>query len=128
MRINCGDNGAFAPFTADQYSSGGAQKTRAVTISVSGVTNPAPLDVYKSQRYASPFSYTIPGFTAGSSHVVRLHFAETNPANNTTNKRKFSVAINGTTKISNIDLFATAASTTPSSRSSPWPPTARANT
>jgi hypothetical protein len=107
LRINCGDNGAIPPFIADTDFSGGAGKTRAVTISLSGVVNPAPVDVYKSQHYASPFTYTIPGFTAGSSHLIRLHFAETNPNNNGPNKRKFSVAINGTTQISNLDLWAT---------------------
>lgn len=107
VKINCGDNGAFAPFVTDKFFSGGAGKTRAVTISLAGVTNPAPVDVYKSQRYASPFTYTIPGFTPGTNHLVRLHFAETNPNNNAANRRKFSVAINGTTKISDLDLFAT---------------------
>jgi hypothetical protein len=106
VSINCGNNGAFPPFVADKFSSGGATKTRSVIISLAGVDNPAPADVYKSQRYASPFSYTIPGFGAGSQHKIYLHFAETNPANNAPNRRKFSVAINGTTQITNLDLFA----------------------
>ena len=107
VRINCGDNGAISPFVADKDFSGGAGKTRNVTIDLGGVVNPAPMAVYQSQRYASPFSYTIPGFTSGTTHVIRLHFAETNALNNAPNKRKFSVAINGTTKISNLDLYAT---------------------
>jgi hypothetical protein len=107
LQINCGGP-TVATFVADKDFSGGAQKTRANTISLAGVTNPAPMTVYQSQRYASPYSYTLPGFAAGSSHLIRLHFAETNPLNNAAGKRKFSVAINGTTKISNLDLFATA--------------------
>jgi hypothetical protein len=107
VRINCGDNGAQSPFLADQFFSGGAGKTRANAIDLTGVSNPAPLAVYQSQHYASPFSYTIPGFTAGSSHLIRLHFAETNPVNNAAGKRKFSVTINGGLQISNLDLFAT---------------------
>lgn len=107
VQINCGDNGAIAPFIADTDFSGGAGKTRTNVIDLTKVKNPAPMAVYQSQHYASPFTYTIPGFTAGSSHLVRLHFAETNPANNAPNKRKFSVAINGTTRISNLDLYAT---------------------
>jgi hypothetical protein len=107
VQINCGDNGAIPPFIADTDFSGGAGKTRTNVIDLTKVTNPAPMTVYQSQHYASPFTYTIPGFTAGSSHLIRLHFAETNPANNAPNRRKFSVAINGTTQISNLDLFAT---------------------
>ena len=108
VQINCGDNGAIAPFIADTDFSGGAGKTRTNTIDLTGVVNPAPTaPIYQSQHYSSPFTYTIPGFTAGSTHLVRLHFAETNPVNNGPNKRKFSVAINGTTQISNLDLYAT---------------------
>jgi hypothetical protein len=107
IRINCGNNGAIPPFIADTDFSGGAGKTRTNVIDLTGVVNPAPMAVYQSQHYASPFTYTIPGLAAASSHVVRLHFAETNPLNNAPNKRKFSVAINGTTQISNLDLFAT---------------------
>jgi hypothetical protein len=107
IQINCGNNGAIGSFIADTDFSGGAGKTRSNTIDLSGAVNPAPMAVYQSQHYASPFTYTIPGFTAGSSHKIRLHFAETNPLNNAPNKRRFSVAINGTTQISNLDLFAT---------------------
>ncbi len=107
VQINCGDFGAIAPFIADTDFSGGAEKDRTNVIDLTKVTNPAPMKVYQNQHYASPFTYTVPGFTAGSNHLIRLHFAETNPANNGPNKRKFSVAINGTTQISNLDLFAT---------------------
>lgn len=107
VQINCGDNGAIPPFSADKFFSGGAGKTRNNVIDLSGVVNPAPMGVYQSQHYSGPFTYTIPGFVGGSSHVVRLHFAETNPANNAVGRRKFNVAINGTTQISNLDLFAT---------------------
>ena len=107
VQINCGNNGAIAPFIADTDFSGGAGKTRNNVIDLSGVVNPAPMAVYQSQHYSSPFSYTIPGLAPGSSHVIRLHFAETNPVNNAPNRRTFSVAINGATMISNLDLFAT---------------------
>jgi Malectin domain len=107
VQINCGNNGAIPPFVADTDFSGGAGKTRNNVIDLTGVVNPAPMTVYQSQHFASPYTYTIPGFTSGSSHLIRLHFAETNPANNAPNRRKFSVAINGTTQISNLDLFAT---------------------
>ncbi len=52
------------------------------------------------------FTYTIPGFTAGSSHTVRLHFAETYWT--ASGKRKFNVSINGTQVLTSFDIFATA--------------------
>lgn len=109
VKINCGDNGAFPPFIADTDFSGGSQKTRAdapITIDSSNV-DPAPIDVYKSQHYGSSFTYTIPGFAANSGHVIRLHFAETNPLNNHIGARVFSVTVNGKPEIDNLDLYKT---------------------
>jgi hypothetical protein len=106
-QISTGTTTAVGNFVADKDFSGGAIKTRTNVIDLTGAINPAPMELYQSQHYASPFTYTIPGFASGSSHLVRLHFAETNPLNNAPNKRKFSVAINGTSQISNLDLFAT---------------------
>jgi hypothetical protein len=107
VQINCGNYGAIPPFIADTDFSGGAEKNRTPNIDLTKVLNPAPMRLYQNQHYASPFTYTIPGFTPGSNHLIRLHFAETNPLNAAPNRRKFSVAINGTTEISNLDLFAT---------------------
>jgi hypothetical protein len=104
IQINCGA-GAVAPFVADVDFSGGATKTRAVTIDVSGVVNPAPASVYQSQRYNN-HSYTVPGFTAGSTHNVRLHWAETKWT--APGQRKFNVTINGTKVLSSFDVFAAA--------------------
>jgi hypothetical protein len=80
VQINCGNNGAIPPFIADTDFLGGAGKTRNNVIDLTGVVDPAPMAVYQSQHYASPFTYTIPGFTAGSNQLIRLHFAETNPS------------------------------------------------
>jgi len=75
------------------------------TIDLSGVTNPAPMAVYQTGRIGN-FTYTIPGFSAGSSHTVRLHFAETFWSS--AGSRIFNVSINGTTVLANFDIFATA--------------------
>jgi mono/diheme cytochrome c family protein len=112
VRINTGDNAGLGTFSGDQYYTGGAQKTRVnntppIYVDVTGFPDPAPLNAYLTQRYGSPFTYSIPGFVPGSSHKVRLHFAETNSANNAVGKRVFSVTINGYPQISNLDLYAT---------------------
>ena len=50
-------------------------------------------------------TYTIPGLTAGSQHTVLLHFAETYFA--AVGGREFNVAINSTTVLTNLDIYAT---------------------
>ena len=104
-QINCGSSSAVSPFTADQYASGGTQRTVTNTINVSGLTNPAPTAVYQSERYGNS-TYTLPNLTAGSQYTVRLHFAELYQT--ATGKRVFNVAINGTTVLSNFDIYAMA--------------------
>jgi beta-glucanase (GH16 family) len=104
IQINAGGP-AVAPFTADKDFAGGATISHANTIDLSGVTNPAPTAVYQTARVGN-FTYTIPGFTAGLSHTVRLHFAETYFS--TAGSRKFNVIINGTQVLSAFDIFAAA--------------------
>jgi|GEM_PF-2104200 len=102
-RINCGSNNAIAPFTGDQYASGGTQRTVTNTVSTGGVTNPAPMAVYQSERYGN-LTYTLPNLIPSGSYRVRLHFAELYQT--AAGRRRFNVAINGTTVLSSLDIFA----------------------
>ena len=110
--IDSGSTAAVTPFVADEDFSGGGTIDHANTINTSKVTNPAPAAVYQSARVTATagagttFSYTIGGFTANSSHTVRLHFAET--FHTTAGSRVFNVSINGTQVLANFDIFATA--------------------
>ncbi len=104
-RINCGSSSAASPFTADQYASGGTQHTVTNTITTSGVTNPAPMAVYQSERYGSS-TYTLPNLTPGSQYTVRLHFAELYQT--ASGKRVFDVVLNGTTVLPKFDIYAAA--------------------
>jgi hypothetical protein len=90
---------------ADKDFSGGSASTVTATIDTSGVTNPAPAAVYQSVRWGA-FTYTIPNLTPGGTYTVRLHSVEV--AFSTPGARLFSVAINGSTVLSNFDTFATA--------------------
>jgi hypothetical protein len=74
------------------------------TITTKGVTNPAPVAVYQSNRYNAP-TYTIGGLTANATYTVRLHFAETYWT--AAGKREFDVKINGTQDLTNFDIYAT---------------------
>ena len=106
-RINCGGS-AVSPFTADQFASGGTTRTVTNTINLTGLTNAAPQGVYQSERYGN-VTYTITGLTAGTVYTVRLHFAEL--FQTASGKRVFNVAINGTTVLTNFDIFAATGAT-----------------
>jgi hypothetical protein len=96
---------AAAPFVADEDFAGGATAAVTNAISTTGVTNPAPQSVYQHNRYGN-FTYTIPGFTAGASYTVRLHFAEEYWT--TAGSRVFNVSVDGTQVLTNFDIFAAA--------------------
>jgi hypothetical protein len=103
-QIDCGSSSGVSPFAADRYYSGGTARSVANDISTTGVTNPAPVGVYKSERYGN-ITYTLPNLVAGAQYTVRLHFAETWWT--ASGKRKFYVTINGTTVLPNFDIYAT---------------------
>lgn len=102
-QIDCG-GGAVSPYVADTgYNAGNAFSSTA-SISTSGVTNPAPTAVYQSVRWNPSFTYTLTGYTANTAYTVRLHFVELSFT--AAGSRKFNVAINGTSVLSNFDIFA----------------------
>jgi cysteine-rich repeat protein len=106
-QINAGGPG-ITPFVADVNFSGGSTATNWTgAIDMSGVTNPAPQAVYHTERYGStPITYTISNLTSATQYRVRLHFAENYYS--AANQRKFNVALNGTTVLSDFDVFAAA--------------------
>jgi fibronectin type 3 domain-containing protein len=103
LQIDAG-GGAVSPFVADEYFSAGNEFSSTATINTSGVTNAAPAAVYQSVRWNASFNYTLPGLTAGTSYVVRLHFVELTFT--ASGQRVFNVAINGTSVLSNFDIYA----------------------
>jgi hypothetical protein len=107
IAVNAGGPNA-SPYIADTGFSGGSTATNWTgAIDTSAAAIPAPQAVYQSERYGSPaMSYTLGGFAANSPHTVRLHFCENYFT--ASGARKFHVAINGTTVLTNFDIFATA--------------------
>lgn len=105
VQINAGGP-AVSPFAADADFSGGGTSSSANTVSLAGVTNPAPESVYQTNRVGASFSYTIPNLTADASYTVRLHFAETYWT--ASGKRIFNVNINSQQVLTNFDIFASA--------------------
>ena len=103
LNINSG-GAATGSWIADaHFNTGNTYQTNA-TIDTSLVANPAPTAVYQNVRWAASFTYTIPGFTPGGSYNVRLHLCELTWT--AANQRKFNVAINGVSVLSNYDVFA----------------------
>lgn len=80
-------------FKADKYARGGSPNSTADDVSGGAL--------YQTERYGA-FSYDIP-VTASGSYTVELHFAEI--YQNSAGSRSFSVAIEGNTVISNLDLY-----------------------
>ena len=112
VAIACGgpaesnSGGGDYSFVADEDFSGGGDNspvTATINLTQPGV-NAAPVGVYQHGR-AGASTYTIPGLTAGSQHTVLLHFAETYFS--AAGDREFNVAINGTTVLTNLDIYAT---------------------
>lgn len=101
---------ADGSFVADVDGVGGIAASTTDGIDVS-VANAAPEAVYQTQRYG-PMTYTIPGFSANGSYIVRLHFSEQywgadgHPGGS--GSRQFNVAINGARALSNLDVYARA--------------------
>ena len=103
LSINAGGS-ATGSFTADQYFSGGTAFTNTNTIDISQITsNPPPAAIFNSERYGA-LTYTIPN--RSGAQTVTLYFAESYLT--AAGQRIFNVSINGTTVLSNFDIYASA--------------------
>ena len=100
--VNSGGT-ASGQFAADANFAGGTAGTKTGTVNTTGLVYPAPQSVYLSNRFGN-CTYTLGGFTPGSTYNVRLHFAETYWT--AAGKRQFHVSINGTQVLTNFDIFA----------------------
>jgi hypothetical protein len=118
VAIDAGSSSAVNNFSADtDFSSGGNEYSDTSTgITFKGLdSNPAPQAVYQTCRWATSFTYTIPGLTSNATYTVLLHWAEL--SFQAVGQRTFDVAINGTTELTNFDVYAAAGYKTAISRS-----------
>ncbi|WP_437631503.1 glycoside hydrolase family 11 protein [Sorangium sp. So ce854] len=97
VAINSGSNSSATvdgvEYQADKYASGGTTNSTQDAV-VGG-------QLYQTERYGS-FSYEVP-VTANGNYTVKLHFAEL--AHDSAGSRSFSVAIEGNTVISDLDIY-----------------------
>jgi hypothetical protein len=111
IAIDCGSSSAVGSFVADTpyvTSTRGGPYSTGDGVDTSAVPDPAPLAVYQTGEYGD-FTYTIPSLTPEGAYIVRLHFVEF--AHNAVGQRVFNVLINGTTVLSNYDIYAQAGAT-----------------
>lgn len=95
-------------FGADNFWSGSTNIFSVATaIDTNGVLFAAPPAVYQTERWSN-CSYTLPNLMPVRDYLVRLHFAEISPSVTATNDRRFHVAINGATVLTNFDIIAEA--------------------
>jgi hypothetical protein len=85
----------------DEDYSGGASSTP----TTHAISNTTTQPLYQTGRFDA-FTYTFPGLPVGASYVVTLKFAETYWT--AAGQRIFNVILNGTTVLSNFDIFADA--------------------
>jgi fibronectin type 3 domain-containing protein len=74
-------------------------------VDASLVTNPAPQEVYTTERWGAA-AWTITGLNPLAGYNVRLHFVEA--AHTAAGLRNFNVSINSAMVLNNFDIFATA--------------------
>jgi hypothetical protein len=102
---------AVGTFAADELCTGGQTWGVTEAVTTASVANAAPAAVYQSYRYGTsspmnPFSCTLGNLVSGAHYAVRLHFAEI--YNTEAGERLFDVSANGTSLLSNFDVFVAA--------------------
>lgn len=86
------------------YITGGTTVSRADAVNTASLTNAAPQDVYRLERF-DPHAYDFTtGMDANTRHFIRFHFAETFHTSN--GARIFDVDVNGTKVIDDLDVHA----------------------
>jgi len=106
---------AFGTFKASSFVLGGATNYHwtagppagLTTVDTSGVTSPAPQEVYNIERWG-PAAWTITGLNPLGGYNVRLHFVEFGSANASKGARDFNVAINSQIVLPDYDIYSAA--------------------
>jgi glucose/arabinose dehydrogenase len=105
VKIDAGGSG-MGEFHSDEQFTGGNSYETPEPVSIAGVTNAGPMQLYRTERTGSNLTYTLDNLTPGASFTLRLHFAEiwwTEPG-----RRRFNVAVNGSNVLTNLDIHAAA--------------------
>ena len=106
IRVRAGTSTAYTDPTGNVWTGdvdyvGGTEATPVTH----AITNTTTQPLYQTERY-NGFTYTFTGLPVGSSYAVTLKFSENYWT--AAGKRLFNVILNGTTVLSNFDIFADA--------------------
>ncbi|MGO8673157.1 MAG: malectin domain-containing carbohydrate-binding protein [Capsulimonadaceae bacterium] len=104
--IACGSTTAYSPYVADTDFSGGGTSSWTTTTNTTLLSTPVPPAGIFQQDREGTFTYTIPNLTANAAYSITMYFVENYFT--AAGDRVFSVTCNGTTVISNLDVYATA--------------------
>jgi hypothetical protein len=102
ISINCGGGGS-SPFVADTDFSGGSTSSTTHAVDTSQLSAPVPPQAVLQTNRHGAMTYTMGGFTAGSSHTVTLYFEEHYWS--AAGKREFNVIVDGNQVLTNFDIF-----------------------
>jgi fibronectin type 3 domain-containing protein len=109
VAINAGGPAiAGTSWAADEdVTGGGTENNGSATVTIpAGMVGAAPQAVYQTMHNGA-FTYAIPGLNAGQTYIVNLHFNE-DWVGIPTNGRIFNISINGSTALSNFQIFVAA--------------------
>lgn len=98
--FNCGGP-TLGAYLADAFFDTGNTYATTTAINTNGLSAPAPMTVYQSQRYGN-VTYTFPYLAPFTSYKVRLHFAEVYWTS--VGQRVFNVLLNGAQVLTNFDI------------------------
>ena len=100
--FNCGSTNLGA-YQADAFFDTGNTYITGNAINTNGLSTPAPMAVYQSQRYGN-VTYAFRYLSPNTSYKVRLHFAEVYWT--AVGQRVFNVLINAVQVLTNFDIIA----------------------
>ncbi len=106
---------AFGTYTASKFVLGGATNfhwqpgppAQLTPVDVSGVTNPAPQEVYNIERWGAA-TWAIQGLSPLAGYNVRLHFVEFSATNDVKGARDFNVFVNNQLVLPDFDIYSAA--------------------
>lgn|GEM_PF-3051184 len=105
IHVSAGGYSGTGQYIQNSLVNGGFTNAFTNTFDTAQVTDPAPRDVYHSERWG-PQTWTIAHLTPGGSYDLRMHFAESAFAG--VGQRQFNVLVNGTQVLTNFDILAAA--------------------
>jgi trimeric autotransporter adhesin len=105
VKMSAGGYGVGGFMTAKYVLGGNSNYHYGVNVDTSGVTNPAPAEVYRTERWGAA-AWTITDLSPSATYRVRLHFVEYGKT--AAGQRLFNMSINNQTVLNNFDIFAAA--------------------